>query len=59
MHAIARGGCMDTVRESIYTGSRLLEKNPLPQQGLKPASVLCLAFQSDALPAEQPAGELG
>ena len=29
-----------------------LEKNPLPHRGLEPASVLRLAFQSDALPAE-------
>ena len=34
----------------VCTESWLLEKKPLPKQGIKPASVLCLAFQSDALP---------
>ena len=28
------------------------EKNPLPYQGLEPASVLCLVCQSDALPTD-------
>ena len=28
------------------------QKNPLPQQVLEPASVLCLAFKSDTLPTE-------
>ena len=36
----------------VCAGSGLWEKNPLPHQGLEPASVLCLAFQSDALPTE-------
>ena len=34
----------------VFTGSWLLEKNPLLHQGLEPTSVLCLAFQSDSLP---------
>ena len=29
-----------------------LKKNPLPHQGIKPTSVLCLAFWSGTLPAE-------
>ena len=37
----------------VCTESWHWEKNPLPQQGLEPASVRCLpAFQSDAQPAE-------
>ena len=36
----------------VCTGCRLWEKNPFPHRGLEPASVLRLAFQSDALPAE-------
>ena len=40
---------MDTVRESaLEVGAG--RKNPLPHQGLEAVSVLCLAFQSDALP---------
>ena len=50
MHAIAHGGCTDTVRESALTVD--WEKNPFLLQGLERVSVLCLAFQSDALPAE-------
>ena len=45
MHAIAHGGCTDTVRESalkVDTG-----KKSLAARGLEPASVLRLAFQSD------------
>ena len=41
-------GCTDTVRESalkVDTGSKML----LPHRGRKPASVLRLAFQSDAI----------
>ena len=49
-HVISHGGCTDTVR--VCTGSRLWQKNPLPHQGLEPASVLRLAFQSDTLPTE-------
>ena len=43
MHAIAHGGCTDTVREAaleVDSG----RKNPLPHLGLKPASVLRLGF---------------
>ena len=36
----------------ICTGSWLWEKNPLPQRGLEPASVLSLTFLSDAPPTE-------
>ena len=39
-------------RERVCTESGLWEKNPLPHRGLKPASVLLPAFQSDALPSE-------
>ena len=42
---------MDTVRESAQeadSGGKI----PLPYLGLEPASVLRLAFQSDALPTE-------
>ena len=52
MHATAHGGCTDTVRESALEVD--WEKNPLPHRGLEPASVLRLAFQSDAVPAELP-----
>ena len=34
MHAIAHGGCMDTVRESALEADPG-EKNPLPHQGLE------------------------
>ena len=44
MHAIAHGGCTDTVRESA-----LWEKNPLPHLGIEPASAAC---RSDVLPTE-------
>ena len=40
MHAVAHVGCMDTVRGSALKVD--WEKNPLPQQGLEPVSVLCL-----------------
>ena len=49
MHAIAHGGCTDTVRESTV---ELGEKKSLPRRGLEPASKLRPAFQSDTLPAE-------
>ena len=52
MHAIAHGGCSDTVR-----GSALIvdwEKNPVPECGLDPASLLRLAVRSDSLPTELP-----
>ena len=48
--ATAHGGCTDTVR--VCTESRLWEKKFLPRQGLEPASVLRLAFQSDAVSTE-------
>ena len=50
MHATAHGGCANTVR--IFAVSWLWEKNPLLHWGIKPASVLCPAFWSNALPAE-------
>ena len=34
----------------VYAESWLWEKNPLPHQGLKSASVLCLGFQPAAVP---------
>ena len=40
--ACTRGGCTDTVRERVCTGS--WEKNLLPHRGLEPASALCLWF---------------
>ena len=39
-------------RKRVCTGRWLWEKNSLPHRGLEPTSVLCLAFQSDTLPAE-------
>ena len=50
MHAIAHGGCTNTVRESALEVDG--EKNPLLHQGLEPASLFGLAFQSDTLPAK-------
>ena len=38
----------------VCTGSGLWEKNPLPQRGLKPASVLRLVFQSDTYQLSYP-----
>ena len=35
-------------RKTVCTGCWLWEKNPLPHRGLEPASVLRVAFQSDA-----------
>ena len=50
MHAIAHGGCIDTVRESAQkVGSG---RKVLCPPGIKTASALHLAFQSDALPTE-------
>ena len=46
-HAIAHGGCADTIR--VLSGSGLWERNPLPHQGLELVSVLRLAFRLDAL----------
>ena len=45
------GGGADTITEpalEVDSG----RKNPLPNRGLEPASVLRLVFQSDALPTE-------
>ena len=39
-------------RNRVCAGRLLWEKNPLWHRGLEPGSVLHLAFQSDALPAE-------
>ena len=44
VHAIAHRGCTDTIRESALKVDG--EKNPLPHQGLEPASVLPLACQT-------------
>ena len=43
---------MDTVSEYALKADSGIKKNPLPHQGLEPASVLRLAFQSDVLPTE-------
>ena len=51
MHAIAHGGCTDSVSESalkVDSG----RKTPSLHLGLEPSLVLRLAFQSDALPTE-------
>ena len=45
------GGCTDILRQSLVAADSG-SKNPLPHQGLKPASVLHLAFQSEYLPPE-------
>ena len=51
MHVIAHEGGTDTVRESaLQVDSR--RKISCRSRGLEPASVLRLAFQSDALPTE-------
>ena len=55
MHAIAHGVCMGTVTESaLKVDSRIIiiKKKTKTKRGLEPASVLRLAFQSDALPTE-------
>ena len=56
MHSIAtlHGSCTDTVREFAMKADagEKGKKNTLPHLGLEPASVLCLAFQSDALATE-------
>ena len=57
MHAIAHGGCTDTVR--VCTESWLWEKNPLSHRGLEPESVLRLTFQSHTLPTELFPARLG
>ena len=51
MHAIAHGGLYGH-RKRVCTECWLWEETPLPHWGLKPVSVLRLAFQSDALPPE-------
>ena len=50
MHAMARGLCGH--RRRVCAGSLLKEKSLCCNWGLEPASVSCLAFQSDVLPAE-------
>ena len=50
MHAIAHGGCANTVRESALKAD--WETNPVHHLGLEPESVLLLTFQSDAVPTE-------
>ena len=55
MHAIAHWDRTDTVRESaleIDSGREKTKQKNLPLRGVEPASVLCLAFQSDVLSAE-------
>ena len=42
------------LRESALEVDCAGKKNPLPYRGLEPASVLCLAVQSNALPTELP-----
>ena len=49
MHAIAHGGCTDTVRQSAL---EVDSGRKIPCRGLEPVSVLRLAFHSDALPTE-------
>ena len=51
VHAIAHGGCADTVRESALKAVCESE-NPLMHRGLEPASVLLLAFLADVIPTE-------
>ena len=51
MHAIEHGGCADTERQSaleVDSGRKL----PGLTGGIEPASVLRLAFWTDALPSE-------
>ena len=50
VNVIAHSGCVDTIR--VCTRNRLWKKNAVSHQGLEPASVLCLAFQSDAVSTE-------
>ena len=56
--AISHGGRADTVRESApefdsrRKKKKKKKKKNLPHRGLEPASVLHLAFQSDAVPTE-------
>ena len=50
MHAIARGGCTNSIRASALKAD--WEKNPLLHRGIEPQSVLHLAVWSDALPTE-------
>ena len=51
MHVTAHRGCANSVGESaleVDSG----KKNPLPHQGIEPASELYLAFWSNALQSE-------
>ena len=50
VNVTAHSGCVDTIR--VCTRNRLWKKNAVSHQGLEPASVLCLAFQSDAVSTE-------
>ena len=52
MHAVAHGGCTDTVRESALKADSGRKSLVVSYRGIEPASVLRLAFWSDALPAE-------
>ena len=55
MHAIAHGGCTDTVRESapeVDSRRRKKKEKNLPHRGLEHRSVFRLDFQSGALAAE-------
>ena len=52
MHAVAHGGCADTVRESALKGDGSGRQTPLWHRGLEPESLLRLAFRSNALPTE-------
>ena len=57
MHAIGHRGCTYTVRESALELRKLtLGEKSLAASGTQGStvSVLCLAFQSDALPTELP-----
>ena len=50
LHAIAHGGCKDTVRESaLKVDSGEEKKNPSPHRGIEPTSAAC---RPDALPTE-------
>ena len=52
MHAVAHWGPYGHCRSLHWKLIPGEVKRPLPHGGLEPLSVLCLAFQSDALPSE-------